>query len=470
METVLKVAPWETVFDNDLEAWVPEIWANESLMVLENAMVMMQLVHRDFSNEIQQFGDIVNTRRPGKFYAKRKGTNDDIESQDATAVNVAVPLDQHIYTSFIIRDGEESKGFRNLVNEYLVPAVVSMGRSAEQILLAQMHQFQATSVGKLGTTPAKATLTACNRALTENAVPSGPGMRNLIVTPSIEEAFLNIEEFTSAEKVGDDGSALREASLGRKFGLDTFMTQNAPSITAAHTTTVDHLVNLIAGYPVGTTTLVTDSGAGALAVNTWVTIAGDDTPQLITASTGSGPTTSITIEPGLKFAVLNNAVITNYTPGDIDEAAGYAAGYQKEITTSVFTVAPENGQIVTFDDTINAGGIHGFIDGEGGGQSITEILVDRPLEAAVSDADAVNVGPLGEYGFAFHRNAIAWVSRPLAEVRSETGVQSAVVNFNGLSIRVVITYDPVKQGHRVTVDMLAGVKVLDPDLGCLLYG
>ena len=54
-------------FDNDNSAFIPELWANEGLAILQENMVIANLVHRDFENEIRQFGDVVNTRRPGTF-------------------------------------------------------------------------------------------------------------------------------------------------------------------------------------------------------------------------------------------------------------------------------------------------------------------------------------------------------------------------------------------------------------------
>lgn len=46
---------------NDNDAFVPEIWAQEGLAILEENMVAANLVHRDFENEIARFGDVVNT-------------------------------------------------------------------------------------------------------------------------------------------------------------------------------------------------------------------------------------------------------------------------------------------------------------------------------------------------------------------------------------------------------------------------
>src|SRR5690606_11250890 len=94
---------FDLVYDNSLDAFVPELWAAETLAILSENMVMANLVHRDFENQIQAFGDIVNTRRPGEFKAKRKTVNDDVTIQAANATNVPVPLDQYIHTSFLIR-------------------------------------------------------------------------------------------------------------------------------------------------------------------------------------------------------------------------------------------------------------------------------------------------------------------------------------------------------------------------------
>jgi len=42
----------------------------------------------------------------------------------------------------------------------------------------------------------------------------------------MESKLLKTDLFTNADKVGDDGTALREASLGRKYGMDFYVDQN----------------------------------------------------------------------------------------------------------------------------------------------------------------------------------------------------------------------------------------------------
>ena len=47
-----------------------------------------------------------------------------------------------------------------------------------------------------------------------------------------EADLLNTEAFTNASAVGDNGTALKEASLGRKYGLDFYCDQNVQKTTA----------------------------------------------------------------------------------------------------------------------------------------------------------------------------------------------------------------------------------------------
>jgi len=138
---------------NDNDAYVPERWTNEGIMILTENMVMAGLVHRDFAFEVANFGDVVNTRKPGEFNLQRKTDVDNIVTQDASSTNVQVPLDQHFYTSFVIKDGEASKSFQELVNIYLEPGVQSIARSADRAILGRVHELigaNADRVGRLG--------------------------------------------------------------------------------------------------------------------------------------------------------------------------------------------------------------------------------------------------------------------------------------------------------------------------------
>lgn len=462
-----------TSFENELDAFIPEVWAQESLMILEANMVAAQLVHRDFENLVANFGDTVNTRLPAEFKMARKTDADNVNVQDAKATNVAVLLNQHIHASFIIKDGEESKGFESLRETYLEPAMLALAQGIDEIVLGQVYQFLTLDdgtpnvVGQLGVAATKQTVIAAREKMNDNRVPQMG--RNLILTTSTEADLLAVDLFISAEKLGDDGTALREASLGKKFGLQTWMSQNMAGPVGAGIADVG-AVNLVAGYPVGTTVLVVDGFTGAVQTGAWLTIAGDNTPQRIVAHVEAvADTTEITLFPGLVNAVADDAVITVYEHAAINNGPGYVAGFAKDLTIDTNTVAPRIGQLATFG---TAGGVVPNFSSilSPDSPSLTSLALNRPLAAAQLDDAIVGLGPDGNYNFAFHKNALALVTRPLAAPAAGTGALSFVANFNGLSMRITITYDGNSQGHLVTADMLCGVKVLDRRLGCVVLG
>ncbi len=454
-------------FDNDNNALIPELWANEGLSILEENMVIGNLVYRDFENVIAKFGDTVNTRKPRKFTAKRKTDADPVTIQDATSDNIPVPLDQHAHTSFMIKDGEESLSFKNLVDLYLKPGVISLASFVDKVLSSQAIRFIADTppVGGLGQmTAANAAnyLLLARQALNVNKIPDD-NARNCILTPQSETIVLQNTNFTAAYFVGDEGTALRTASLGQKFGLNMFMAQNQPYITTGNTS-VAGAINLAAGYPAGTKTFTVSGLAAAITAGSWITIAGDNTPLQVVSTVGGATPTSITVQNGTINPVANSAVVTIYTPGAVNLVAGYAAGYSKEITVSGFTVAPQIGQPVTFGtDSAN---IYSIIDVTG----LTGITLDRPLAASLANSVSVNLGPAGSYNFVFHRNSLALVSRPLALPRVGTGALAANVTYNNLSMRVVMTYQGKDQGTLVTLDLLLGVAKFEKFAGVLLAG
>lgn len=460
---------------NDNDAYIPERWALESIAILEENMVVAGLIHRDFENEVRQFGDVVNTRKPSEFVSKRKSLKDSVTVQDAEATNVRVPLDQHLHVSFNIYDGEMSKSFKDLASEYLHPAMIAQARALDRIVLGQYPKFLGNSAGKLGglnSANARQMILDTRLVMNVNKVPDGPGMRNLIWTPYSETAALNTEIFLTADKVGDQGTALREASLGRKLGFDHYMSQNMGFVDASQADSLTGAVNNTNGYPAGTATLAIDGYSGTIAVGSWVTVAGEMKPHFVTAKSEntSGNTVSITLDSGLATSVVDNATVTVYKPAQVNHTGGYDAGYAKYIDLGSITATkiPQVGQMVSFG-TGTSRRDYTIIDVTSSSTTTASIMLDRPLDLAVAHNAPAFMGPAGNFNLAFNRNALSLVVRPLAQPLV-TGVNAAVVNYKGLSMRAVLSYDPKAQAHMITLDFLCGIAVLDVDRGAVLLG
>lgn len=466
---LLYANPVIACFANDNDALIPELWAQEGLAILEENMVMARLVHRDFSDEVANYGDVVNTRRPSEFTTRRKTDADDVENQDAISTNVQVPLDQHVYVSFTIKDGEASKAFQDLVDIYLTPAAMQVARTVDRVLIGQAHEFLGNKVGRLmemDDTNAKDFLLECREKMNVNkAYPSG---RNLVLSPQSETELLKTELFISAEKRGDEGTALREASLGRLLGFDSYMDQNVPSITKS--ATVDYVDGVVdEAEPLGETTINVTIAGYAAVPGEYIWFETEGQPHVVEASTGTGQTTSLNIVDGLSSAVSANAVCTLFKACDL--SANYAAGYSKGIVLTNYTASkpPVAGQLLAFG-TGTTRQVYTIIEAYLDGSDYT-VYLDRPLDLAVtSGADTAFPGPSGAFNLAFHRNALALVSRPLALPNTALGVRSSVGMYNDVAMRVSMQYDITSQGTIVTLDLLCGVALLDANLGCVLLG
>lgn len=452
-------------YANDNDALIPELWANESLAILEENMVMANLVHRDFSPLVASFGDVVNTRRPSEFSTKRKAQADAVVSQDATSTNVQVPLNQHVYVTFTIKDEEASLSFKELITYYLAPAAMQMARSVDRILCGQVPRFFANAAGKLAgmsSSNAKDWILETREIMNVNkAYPNG---RNLAISPQAETEMLKTELFIAANQRGDTGTALEEARLGRVLGFDTFMDQNVNyrNLADADTLTLNHAT----GAAAGATGNIAITASSAVTDGCFAWFTGDQQPQVISAHTGT--TTGITLVDAYKYAVSANAVGYAFEPAVA--GATYAIGYDKGITLNTITAnkLPVVGQLLA-TGTGASRKTYTIIEVDSVNTTSAIVWLDRPLEVAVTAADEVFPGPHGSMCMAFHRDAVALVSRPLALPASTLGVQAAVGSYNDLAMRVAMQYDISNQGTIVTLDMLCGVALLDANLGAVLY-
>lgn len=452
-----------TILANDFSAFVPTIWAQESLRLLEANTVMLQLVNRDFDNRIASYGETVTTRRPSTFVMKRKVKADDVTVQDASADPVSVVLDQHNHVSFIIKDEEASKSIKDLFREYLEPAIKAMAAGIDQVLTYQLYDFlldrsnNANVLGRLGTALDWATIVSIRERMNTLKMPMDG--RNMVITPNAEGDLLNIKEFVNAEKVGDAGTVLREGSMGRRMGINFFMCQQTPSValTASH---IEANAMNAAGAVGDTSVVFKNEPTVDPLVGEWITIAGDDTPQLVTAWVDG--TNTATIHPGLQRAVSADAVIRTFKSQAVN--GDHALGYNKAVAYNAATITPKVGQMLSHGGVGTTKQCYGCLSTP----TVTAALLNRSLDAAWTNADVLGLGPAGDYCFAFHRDALTFVSRPLATPQAGTGALSYVANYNGLGIRVTITYNGLSQGHLITVDLLAGIKTLDRDLGVVV--
>ena len=200
----------------------PSIIAKEALMVLRNNAVMANLVHRDYSKEfVSGVGDTITIRKPAKFEAKEFANN--IEIQDATENGVEVKMDKHIDVSFAVTAKQMALDINDFSEQFIVPAMQAFADKIDKYLIS-LEADITNRVPHAEGVFAPNDIISARKFLTDNAVPTTN--RNLVVGSQADADLLTSDLFISAEKVGDNGTALKEASLGRKFGFDIYTDQN----------------------------------------------------------------------------------------------------------------------------------------------------------------------------------------------------------------------------------------------------
>ena len=202
----------------------PDIIAREALMVLRNNAVMANLVHRDYSDEYANgVGDTITIRKPATFAAKEY--NGAIEVQDATEAGVSVVMDKHLDVSFAVTSKQLSMDIEDFSAQLLVPAMQAFADKIDQYILGLKsditNSVAATDAVQDDVVDARAYLTKAAAPLAD---------RRFVYGSDLETKLLKTDLFISAEKVGDEGTALREASLGRKYGMDFYVDQNADTV------------------------------------------------------------------------------------------------------------------------------------------------------------------------------------------------------------------------------------------------
>lgn len=201
----------------------PNVIAREALMVLRNNAVLANLVHRDYSGDfVAGVGDTISVRKPATFEAKNFDGN--IVVQDATEGSVPIVMDTHLDVSFAVTSKEMSLSIEDFSAQLLVPAMQAFADKVDALVISKM--LAGANVVAPGAAGALSPddIIAARKLLNANAAPLDS--RRLVVDTTNEAALLKDELFVSAEKVGDNGTALREASLGRKLGFDIYMDQN----------------------------------------------------------------------------------------------------------------------------------------------------------------------------------------------------------------------------------------------------
>lgn len=280
----------------------PTIVAKEAIMRLKNNLVLGNLVYRNYSDEfVKGVGDTIKIKAPAVFEAKEyNGTS--VEIQSIAEGYITMQLNKLLDVSFAVTSKELTLDISDFGQQYIEGAVEAFAQKIDSYVAGLYLDIPYFST--VAGTPAEGDLTNLDKILNLNKAPLQG--RQLVLDPVTKNKYVTLQSFLHADKSGDT-EALREASLGRVFGFDTFMDQNIKTHTAG---TLSATTATATGTLGATTIAVTPAANATVVAGDLITIADTIGQYVVTAPASLTKDTAgnISIYPALKQACTGKAV------------------------------------------------------------------------------------------------------------------------------------------------------------------
>lgn len=291
---------------NTLGNYNETFFAQEALIQLEKVMGMAGRVHRGYEPKAQAKGDTIQIRRPATFTA----SNAPATKSDVTTESVSITLNQWKEVKFSLTDKDLSLTAPQIITDHIRPAAVAIADVVDQAVAALYKDIPWISAQS--STPALADIAAIRKIMRDNRIPmNDPTKLHYMIDSATELAYINALA-AAGQQANTQDPALREGSMGRLYGFDTWCNQNTPNHTSG-----------VAADATGTVDGVNAAGATTIAISaitagaTWkigdtFSIAGHTQRYVMTAdgTDADGSAASITFAPGLEAATAGTEVVT----------------------------------------------------------------------------------------------------------------------------------------------------------------
>jgi hypothetical protein len=203
----------------------PTVIARTAVATLYNTLVLAQLVWRDFDSDFAgKQGNSINIRKPAVFTAEEFDRSKGVTTQTITEDDVPLTLDTIANVTVAVTDEEMTLDIADFSSQILAPAMEAVAQKVDADL-AEALADNASEAGQVtsgsGET-ANAALREAREKLTRNKYPSAN--RYAVVSPEGTSELLSDKLLVAVDQSGAS-AALREANVGRVFGIDTYESQ-----------------------------------------------------------------------------------------------------------------------------------------------------------------------------------------------------------------------------------------------------
>ena len=380
----------------------PSVIAKRGLAILQNELGMASRVYREYVGEFQKVGGTVTIRKPNRFTVS---SGPALAVQELAEPSTTLTIDQQKHVDFSFTSVELTLTIEEFARRYLQPAMAALANHVDYSLLS-LYKDVPNVVGTVGTPPATyAVLGDAARKLDEEAARRDG--RTTVLNPQARWALADALK-GQFNPQGQISRIVQRGELGELAEGMVFSDQN---------------VNLHTNGQRGGTPLVN----------------------------GAAQTGSSLITDGWTAAAANRV-----KKGDVFTIAGvYAVNPQNRQSTGVLRQF-----VVTADTSSDGSGnatipIFPAITATGAYQTVDAVPADNAALTFVGNASAAFPNNMH-----FTPDAFAMATVPLEIPR---GVHFAArEEDNGISMRIVSAYDINNDVIPTRIDILYGLKTLDP--------
>jgi hypothetical protein len=233
------------------DKFIPEIWSDEVIAAYKKNLVLANLVNK--MSMRGKKGDTLHIPKPTRGVATAKAANTAVTIQADTETEVLVSIDQHFEYSRFIEDIVEVQALASLRRFYTDDAGYALAKKVDDLLFALGKSFGDGDASDWTHSnsyfiDASTGLTAyALDTVTTSDVFTDAGFRALIkladdadtpmdgrffaIPPSLRQAIMGIDRYNSSDFV--DGRGVQNGQIGTLYGIDIYVTSNAPVIETA---------------------------------------------------------------------------------------------------------------------------------------------------------------------------------------------------------------------------------------------
>ena len=249
MATSVYPAMGGAVDNTSAATFIPEIWSDEVIAAYKSNLVMANLVKK--MSMTGKKGDTIHVPKPTRGSANAKVAETAVTIQNSVESEVLININKHFEFSRLIEDITEVQALASLRQFYTGDAGYGLAKQVDNDLFALAKSFGDgdgssyvnsgsfqinTTSGDLEAFDADGAADvgdfsdAAFRALIQKQDDADVPMdnRSFIVPPSLRNAIMGIDRYTSTDFV--NGKGVETGKIGNLYGVDVYVSTNVPVI------------------------------------------------------------------------------------------------------------------------------------------------------------------------------------------------------------------------------------------------